>query len=678
MYDVIFETQSNDIPGLVLSIDFEKAFDTVSWNFIDKALDYFNLGPSIKRWVKLFYNGAESCIIQNGFMSSFFKLHRGCRQGDPISPYIFLICAEILGQMLRKNKSIKGIVIKGTENKISQYADDTQIFLDGSEKSLKCALNTLDKFYKMSGLKMNIDKTKAIWIGAMSHSNLKLCENIKLDWEKGPFKILGVNFTVNVHDIWEHNYNDVLGNVEKVLNSWRNRKLTLFGKVTIIKSLALSKFVHLFLALPNPPGELLKTLDKIFYKFLWNNGPDRIKRSILIKNLKNGGLQMIKTEEFIKSLKISWLRRVLNKNQKWSTQSGIEFKKAFLFGDLAAKHIAQETENPFWKNTLEAWSNFMSKKSIKTIDEIFHSPIWLNSKMEDKGNLIFKNWSDKGINLIIDLLDENSGETGYFLTFEDLKSKFNINGTFLEYQRVIKAIPGDWKTAIKNTEGDKINIVKYEVKRSTYVSTLMKSKKGCRDFYETLVGPQQLYTVNKWTNEFGNVESDLKFSYSLLKETHAVKVKDFQYKILHNILVTNSFLKKIGKVDSDLCSYCKIEKETTLHILCTCEKVKDFWLNFEGWLLSKFNININLSRKNIIFSSAENNRDVIINHLITLGKYYIYKTKFYQQNLSLSAFHQIVKKDFITEKYIALTNHKAERFNGKWSVVYNFFNDLEE
>ena len=610
-------------------------------------------------------------------MSSFFKLHRGCRQGDPISPYIFLICAEVLGHMLRKNKSIKGIVIKGTENKISQYADDTQIFLDGSEKSLKCALNTLDKFYKMSGLKMNIEKTKAIWIGAMSHSNFKLCENIKLDWEKGPFKILGVNFTANVHDIWKYNYKDVLGNVEKVLNSWRNRKLTLFGKVTIIKSLALSKFVHLFLALPNPPGELLKRLDRLFYKFLWNNGPDRIKRSILIKNLKNGGLQMVKTEEFIKSLKISWLRRVVNKNQKWSTFSGIDFKQIFLFGDLVTKHIAQEIENPFWKNTLEAWSNLMSKKSIKTIDEIFHSPIWSNSKMKDKGNLIFKNWSDKGINLIIDLLDENSRENGYFLTFEDLKSKFNINGTFLEYQRVIKAIPGDWKTAIKNTEGEKINTLKYEVKRSTYVSILMKSKKGCRDFYEILVGPQQLHTVNKWTNEFGEVEPDFKFSYSLLKETHAVKVKDFQYKILHNILVTNSFLKKIGKVDSDLCSYCKTEKETTLHIFCTCEKVKEFWLNFEGWLLRKFNINIKLSRKNIIFSTAENNRDVIINHLITLGKYYIYKTKFFQQNLNLSAFHQIVKKDFITEKYIALINFKADRFNGKWSVVYNFFNDLE-
>ena len=67
----------------------------------------------------------------------FFGLQRGCRQGDPISPYIFLLCAEVLSQMIRKDNLIKGIIIENKEFKLSQYADDTQIFLDGSEISLK-------------------------------------------------------------------------------------------------------------------------------------------------------------------------------------------------------------------------------------------------------------------------------------------------------------------------------------------------------------------------------------------------------------------------------------------------------------------------------------------------------------------------------------------------------------
>ena len=128
IYDVLFETKNRNLQGLILSIDFEKAFDTVSWKFIVKTLKYYNFGPSIVRWISLFQKGAESCIIQNGFISDFFYLKWGCRQGDPISPYIFILCGEILGKMIRNNNDIHGIIIDNKEYKISQYADDTQLF----------------------------------------------------------------------------------------------------------------------------------------------------------------------------------------------------------------------------------------------------------------------------------------------------------------------------------------------------------------------------------------------------------------------------------------------------------------------------------------------------------------------------------------------------------------------
>ena len=127
-------------------------------------------------------------------MTEYFILQRGCRQGDPISPYIFILCAEVLSHMIRKDNLIKGLLIQNKEYKLSQYADNTQIFLDGSELSLRKTLAKLKSFHSFSGLQINVKK-RAIWIGSMNKSNRKMCEDYKLDWNQGPFKILGVTFT---------------------------------------------------------------------------------------------------------------------------------------------------------------------------------------------------------------------------------------------------------------------------------------------------------------------------------------------------------------------------------------------------------------------------------------------------------------------------------------------------
>ena len=100
----------------------------------------------------------------------------------------------------------------------------------------------------------------------MNKSNRILCNDFKLNWNQGPFKILGVTFTTEVFDIWDKNTTGIEQKVENFIKTWSKRKLTLPGKITI-KSLALLKFVNLFMELPNPPGILVKRLNKLFYTF---------------------------------------------------------------------------------------------------------------------------------------------------------------------------------------------------------------------------------------------------------------------------------------------------------------------------------------------------------------------------------------------------------------------------
>ena len=137
--DIMEHTKAHNIPGILVSLDFKKAFDSLEWSFMMKSLEVFNFGPSIQRWITTFYANIESAVMNNGFLTNWFRPSRVMRQGCPLSPYLFILSVEILANKIRQDPSIVGIKILGNEIKLST--------IRGRYKLILCQLKFLGKHF---------------------------------------------------------------------------------------------------------------------------------------------------------------------------------------------------------------------------------------------------------------------------------------------------------------------------------------------------------------------------------------------------------------------------------------------------------------------------------------------------------------------------------------------------
>ena len=215
--DVIDFAKYKDIPGILVAIDFEKAFDSLNFDFLLRVLHAFNFGPSFIQWIRVLYNNASSCVINTGFTTGPFALSRGVRQGDPLSPYLFIIALETLTIKIREDDSINGITIRDESVKLSLFADDMTCFLKDCSSYTNLFV-TLKTFGESSGLKINNEKIEALALGNSKtlwegHSDLlNLCNTIK---------ILGVYFGYDAKQRDELNFRNTLKSIKKSINLWK-------------------------------------------------------------------------------------------------------------------------------------------------------------------------------------------------------------------------------------------------------------------------------------------------------------------------------------------------------------------------------------------------------------------------------------------------------------------------
>ena len=315
-----------------------------------------------------------------------------------------------------------------------------------------------------------------------------------------------------------------------------------------------------------------------------------------------------------------------------------------------------------FKDVIKAWAGYNFHKPTSVI-QITNQVLWYNSWIHEKNQPLFiKTMYQRGIYKISQLLENNN-----IKPFYKLYQEFGPGFDFLDYFRVVKAIPKEWLRVIQvnvKTEVEKSGIEKVKAKSNVKISKII---------YDDL--RRQIVVVNKPKLKWENLTSH-KFSErewcQLYKETCKLtlctKLRFFQYRIINGYLVTNVKLKQWKIIPSELCSFCKKEAETVLHLFVECEKVKKIWKTVERWVHHFCFLGFTHDTYEIIFNKYKDSFPDLINSLLLLGKYFIYVRRCLKEDLNFNAFISMVVKYKKIELISVKNLGKYAKYEYKWCL----------
>ena len=304
--DIMHYMETQQLEGIILSLDFMKCFDKIEKSAILGSLRYFGFCDYLIEWTEIIYNTFSAKVQNNGYFSPRFPIEKGVHQGGCASTMFFLICAEVLALELKGNPDIQGIFINGCENLLDQFADDMDIFSLYEEKNINAILETLEKFKNHSGFTINYDKTQIYRIGSLYKTDAKLITQKVMQWTNEPIICLGVKIMPVNENLCENNYEPVIGKIKGILQLWRQRQLSLIGKVQVVNTLIASLFVYKMLTLPTISEEIVKKVEDMILKFIWNGHKPKISLKTLQASKTCGGLKLIDLRKRDAALKTTW------------------------------------------------------------------------------------------------------------------------------------------------------------------------------------------------------------------------------------------------------------------------------------------------------------------------------------------------------------------------------------
>uniref|UniRef100_A0A803TNY9 Reverse transcriptase domain-containing protein n=1 Tax=Anolis carolinensis TaxID=28377 RepID=A0A803TNY9_ANOCA len=593
----------------IMTVDAEKAFDRINWDLFKMLMREIDIGNNFMNAIQAIYEDQTANIWVNGQSSNKIRVEKGTRQGCPLSPLIFVMSLELLLNNLRDDDNLKGLKIGKETYKLRAFADDLVCIIEDPLNNIKKWLREIEDFGKISGFRINKDKSMILTKNVSKERQSQISD---ITGMKTPTKIkyLGIYLTTKNSQLLQNNYINKWKEIKNYLKNWSSLKLSLLGRIAVIKSNVLPKMIYLFQNLPIIRNQkLFKEWNKDISKFIWNNKKPRINYTNLTDAKNRGGLGLPNLALYSEACGLDWVRDWINlSNKKMLTLEGHDLRAdwhAYLWYNKAP--IEKNFGNHFIRSALlKIWNKYKQRIYNKT-------PLWVSSmEARQRRELGWNTWPTYR-----DIL-EKEGREITLKSQEELKLKYG-NLTWLQYYQLKESFNKD-------------KIQGFEDKVTPWDVILDKGKRKIAKIYKFLLEwstekEQIKECMTNWARDLGRTiqleEWELLWGKKL-NYTYAYELKENWWKMFYRWHLTPKRISKFTKGKKIKCWKCGRGEGSYLHMWWSCEKVKPYWREIHDKCQKILKIKIPLLPEFFLLGMTNNqwgkNEDKIFTHLTTAAR----------------------------------------------------------
>ncbi|GJV99319.1 RNA-directed DNA polymerase, eukaryota [Tanacetum coccineum] len=307
--------------SMVFKVDFEKAYDSVRWDFLDVVMKKFGFGERWCNWIQKCLQSSRGSVLVNGSPTQEFQFYKGLKQGDPLSPFLFILVMESLHTSFQRVVDVglfKGIKLSPTMHMSHLfYADDAIFMGQWNQSNIDTLIRVLDVIYRASGIRINISKSKLLGISVEASKLDYAAAKIGCAVLKSPFTYLGSR--VGDHMSRIQSWNDITEGMVSRLSKWKVKTLSMGGRLTLLKSvLGVIPIYHM--SIFKVPVKVLQDMEAIRARFF--NGSDiNMRKSCWVSWKKvmaskdNGGLGVSSMYALNRALLFKWVWRFISQKK---------------------------------------------------------------------------------------------------------------------------------------------------------------------------------------------------------------------------------------------------------------------------------------------------------------------------------------------------------------------------